>query len=125
MVLCALGLSTLHVQQGHHQASMPWYGPFPVDHATLTGLGCRTKYVCMPAKTCKRSAWCQHHVHRPVTGDVSIEVMGGPQALGFCAGRIDDPGRWQRAWLHTSHCCLDLKPAQAYLDGLAWSALSA
>lgn len=26
-----------------------------------------------------------------LAGDVSIEVMGGPQALGFCAGRIDDP----------------------------------
>lgn len=25
-------------------------------------------------------------------GDVSIEVMGGPTALGFCAGRIDDAG---------------------------------
>lgn len=25
-----------------------------------------------------------------LTGDVSIEVMGGPRALGFCAGRIDD-----------------------------------
>jgi len=35
---------------------------------------------------------CARCCCRP-TGDVSVEVMGGPKALGFCAGRIDDAGK--------------------------------